>query len=83
MPTHPVPYVTPSLARSARDHFQRFYAEPQTLEDGREMATNVLGFFRVLDRLRRERVAAGGSLPNPPPIPPFKPKRRSRQTRPE
>ncbi|MES2642000.1 MAG: hypothetical protein V4850_21120 [Myxococcota bacterium] len=60
-----VPRVTPELAQSARDHFQPLYAEPQTLEDGREMATNVLGFFGVLLELRARKAAAP-----PPPSPP-------------
>lgn len=65
-----LPFVTPALARSARDHFQRFYAEPQTEEDGREMATNVLGAFSVLNewrQLRAARLAAAAAPPGPSP----------------
>ncbi len=65
-----LPFVTPALARSARDHFQRFYAEPQTEEDGREMATNVLGAFSVLNEWRQRRaarLAAAAASPGPSP----------------
>jgi hypothetical protein len=62
-----LPFVTPELARSARDHFQRFYAEPQTDEDGREMATNVLGAFAVWNDWRVRRAAKGPSTPLPVP----------------
>lgn len=60
-----VPHVTPELARSARDHFQQLYAEPQSDEDGREMATNVLGLFGLLLELRARKAATP-----PPPTPP-------------
>lgn len=68
-----LPFVTPALARSARDHFQPFYTERQTEDDGREMATNVLGAFGVLNDWRQRRAArlaaaataASGSHPAP------------------
>lgn len=44
----PIPHVSPALAARARDHFQHLYSEPLTEEDGREIATNVLGAFAVL-----------------------------------
>ena len=71
-----LPFVTPELARSARDHFQRLYAEPQTEEDGREMATNVLGAFGVLNEWRQRRaarLAAAATATSGPPLAPDSP----------
>lgn len=74
MPVPNVPHVSPALARSARDHFQPLYATPLTEEDGREIATNVLGVFAILKEWRDKRDAAAAAPPVP--APPSKAKRR-------
>lgn len=38
-----IPHVDAALAKSARERFQQRYAEPLTDEDGREIATTLLG----------------------------------------
>ncbi len=79
MPAPTIPNVSPALAQSARDHFQPYYAEPLTEDDGREIAINTLGPF-ALFREWRERREAQGPPPPPPPTPTFKPKRRGSST---
>jgi hypothetical protein len=64
MPVPQVPHVSPALARSARDHFQHLYAQPQSEEDGREMATNVLGAFAVLAGWREKKRAQAAEAAN-------------------
>lgn len=71
-----VPHVTPELARSARDHFQQLYAEPQTDEDGREMATNVVGLFGLLLELHARKAATPSPPPPSLPAPASGPRRR-------
>lgn len=62
-----LPHVTPELARRAAKHFQCLYAEPQSEDDGHEMATNSLGAFGVLmDWQRRADGAPAGEVPVPP-----------------
>ena len=73
-----IPHVSPALARSARDHFQRFYKEPLTDDDGRDIAINTLGPFSLF-REWSERRNAEGPRPTPP-TPTFKPKRRGSST---
>lgn len=64
-----IPHVEAALAKSARERFQHRYAEPLTDEDGREIATNLLGMFALLRkwRDRRDGIAApsGNTAPAP------------------
>jgi len=74
MAASPLPNVTPELAARAREHFQPLYAEPLSDDDGREIATNLLGAFGVLNEWRLRRAAQGAS--NPTPAPSARPTRR-------
>jgi hypothetical protein len=58
MPAQQVPHIQPALARSAREHFQPRYAQPLSDEDGREIATNLIGVFAILKEWRDKRAAA-------------------------
>lgn len=49
------PHVTPALANSARERFQGRYDRALTDEDGREIATNLLGMIGVLREWRDQR----------------------------
>lgn len=69
-----IPHVSPALARSAREHLQCLYAEPQTDDDGLEMATNLLGAYGVWRDWKRRRDEQSASPA--PVIPSRKPKRR-------
>lgn len=75
MPAPAIPHVSPELARRAAKHFQCLYAEPQTQDDGLEMATNSIGAFTVLNEWRQRRKREGASPARP--VPAFKPKRRA------
>ena len=62
MPPAPLlPQVPDALAKSARQRFQHRYAEPLSDEDGREIATNLLGVFGLLKEWRE---AAARSAPS-------------------
>ena len=74
MAASPLPHVTPALATRAREHFQQLYAEPLSDDDGREIATNLLGAFGVLNEWRLRRIAQGPA--NPSPAPGLRPTRR-------
>ena len=72
-----VPFVPDELAASARDCFQPRYATPLSQEDGREIACNLLGAFKVLREWHARHLANGGVLPpRTPPARPYTPKRR-------
>jgi hypothetical protein len=72
-----VPFVSNELAASARDAFQPRYATPLTQEDGREIASNLLGAFGILREWHAKHVANGGVFPpRTPPARPYTPKRR-------
>lgn len=56
MPSAPaIPHVDAALAMSTRERFQPRYAQALTDEDGREIATNLLGMFALLRRWRAQR----------------------------
>lgn len=74
MSTSLIPHVSPELARSAREHFQPRYKQRLTEDDGREIATNLIGAFAVLKEWRDRRIALG--LWPPPPVPARQRKRR-------
>lgn len=74
-----IPHVTPELARRAAKHFQCLYAEPQTEDDGHEMATNAIGAFNVLADWKRPREERGEA---PPPPAPRRPQRRRAASQP-
>jgi hypothetical protein len=72
-----LPFVPSELAASARDAFQPRYATPLTQEDGREIASNLLGVFRILREWQAKHAANGGVFPTrTPPARPYTPKRR-------
>jgi hypothetical protein len=72
-----LPHVTPELARRAAKHFQCLYAEPQTEDDGHEMATNTLGAFEVLLDWTRRAAGTSGERPPLPPAPRRNQRRRA------
>lgn len=63
-----VPHVSRELAQSARDHYQHLYADPLTEEDGREIATNLIGAFKVLQEWqeRAARTEPPAAVTEPP-----------------
>lgn len=80
-----VPFVTPTLARSARDDFQQLYDEQLSDDDGQEIATNVLGVHGLLSKWRQVRddaraaarfASRAASAPSPAAKEPRAPQRR-------
>jgi len=62
MPSAPsIPQVSDALATSTRERFQPRYAESLTDDDGRQIATNLLGMFGLLKRWRDQRDAAAAA----------------------
>ncbi len=65
------------VARSARAHFQPYYSEPLSDEDGREIAANLLGMISLLKQWKERRDAG---LPPTPAFPTRTPSGRRRSS---
>src|SRR5688500_12104895 len=78
MSTLSTPRVTPALAKSAREHFQERYPRALNDDDGREIATNLLGLFQVLQDWTQR--AATVETPTTPLAPASPVRRRATRT---